>query len=924
MITLTINDREVSVYGTATILEAAASVGIKIPTLCYFKGLDSFGGCRMCLVEIERVPRLQTACTVRVTEGMVVRTESEAITAARRAMLEFLLINHPLDCPVCDKAGECDLQDLVAIYGAHEGRFLEGKRTHPENFNDPFIVRNMDRCILCTRCTRMCDGPQGAYAIAVTGRGSHSFIEPFSGGRYNCEYCGNCLTVCPVGAIMSRLHRHSYRPWYVEREVETVCGFCGVGCTMVLQMRGGSIIRTMPYVGEGAVTGSYGSAGSAAPAQGLNKGLLCVRGRFGYDYLENNERLETPLIRKKGILEPVTWDEALSYVASGLKDVKAVHGAKSIGAIASGRCTNEDNYMLQKLMRFVIGTNNIDSSARFYYSPAQSYLERIFGHGVTANLIPGIANADGVLVAGGDPTAINPILGLQVRALWRKRGKIIVVGTPSGLRRFVNYEIKPHPYLEEAVLGAIVTRLAAKKGFRGENDNIEKYIKATAMPGEQLLKKANVSKEIVDQAAEDLAMMKSAVVIIGPELMERPGASKNLFLVSAIAYLTDARIFLLSERPNYQGVIDMGCAPDILPGGRPIEADVLQHKIKDADVADHKIPEHKIKDTAWTKAPVRKGLNLFAMIEAALEGNLKALYVMGENPVFNFPDRRKIENALSKVDFLIVHDIFMTETARRADVVLPAAAWTEKDGTFTNLERRLQRVRSGIPTMPGRGSVSYHRGGGADKRPEWKTLAGIGRLMGMKENYLTSSDVWEEVSRVSTLHAGLSYDRIAGGNTIWPYGSEPFRGVEGEFEVEAPGMPPAMDDGKIYLLQERQLYHSGSITRKSKALMSISCEAHVLLNAGFAERCGLKDGDKVIVTTETGSLTLPVKTDREIPENVAYVPNNFDNVSPLGIIGYTVDGYLGSISLSGNVVTITKADGPSDAAAGEGYGDKKE
>jgi NADH-quinone oxidoreductase subunit G len=271
MITVTINDKDIQLEKPVTILEAAKAGGIKIPTLCYFEGLEKFGGCRLCVVEVEKLPKLQTACTVMVTDGMVVRTETDAIIKARRAMLEFLLINHPLDCPYCDKAGECDLQDLVAQYGPDTGRFTEGKRQHPESFDDPIIVRNMERCVTCSRCVRMCEGVQGASAISVTGRGSRSFIEPFSGGRYDCEYCGNCLTVCPVGAIMSRLHRHSYRPWFVEKEVETVCGFCGVGCSMVLQMRENSILRSIPRMGVG-----------------INKGLLCAKGRFGYDLVESN------------------------------------------------------------------------------------------------------------------------------------------------------------------------------------------------------------------------------------------------------------------------------------------------------------------------------------------------------------------------------------------------------------------------------------------------------------------------------------------------------------------------------------------------------------------------------------------------------------------------------------------------------------
>jgi predicted molibdopterin-dependent oxidoreductase YjgC len=451
-------------------------------------------------------------------DGMVVRTETEQIRVARKAMLEFLLINHPLDCPVCDKAGECELQDLVAEYGPDAGRFTEGKRQHPESFDDPIIVRNMERCVLCTRCTRMCDDLQGAYAISVTGRGSHSFVEPFSGGKYNCEYCGNCLTVCPVGAIMSRLHRHSYRPWYVERELETVCGHCGVGCSMVLQMRENTIIRTIPRFGLG-----------------LNNGLLCVRGRFGYDFVESSERLDTPLLRKDGELRPVSWEEALDHVAMKLKEIKDSHGAASIGAIASGRCTNEDNYMLQKMIRFVIGSNNIDSVARNFYAPAVMYLEEIFGQGITANLIPGIANSDGVFVLGGDPTRINPILGLQIRAAHRKGGRVITLGPPGGLSRFVNYRMAPGLRGQETLLSAIVGGLMEKKSLSGENPRVEELLRKLRVPTAGDLARLSVTEETLSQVVSDLAGMDTPVVVIGPEIALTPRPSKMLFLAGAIS-----------------------------------------------------------------------------------------------------------------------------------------------------------------------------------------------------------------------------------------------------------------------------------------------------------------------------------------------------------------------------------------------------
>ncbi|MBF0343098.1 MAG: NADH-quinone oxidoreductase subunit NuoG [Nitrospirae bacterium] len=865
MIKLTINDIEVSVETPVTILEAAEGAGIKIPTLCHFKGLEPYGGCRMCLVEIERLPRLQTSCTVHVTDGMVVRTETEVIRETRRAMLEFLLINHPLDCAVCDKAGECILQELVVQYGAHEGRFLEGKRKHPENFNDPFIVRNMERCILCSRCVRMCEDVQGAYAIAITGRGCHSFVEPFSGGRYNCEYCGNCLTVCPVGAITSRPHRHSYRPWYVENEIQTVCGFCGVGCNMILQMRGGSIMRTIPDL-----------------KSGLNRGLLCVRGRFGYDYVDSDERLSSPLIKKNGQLEPVTWEEAIGYVAQKLKDIKKAHGGKAIAGIASARCTNEDNYMLQKLIRFILGSNNIDSAARFFYAPVQSYLERMLGVGVTANLLHGIERSNGVLVVGGDPTAINPVMGVQVRLAWRHGAKVVVVGMPGGLKMFIDYEIVPSIYAEEVVLSALLSKIVKRKGLRNESYIIESKIALLKIPSSKELKAAGGSDDIIERAAKDLCAMKTPVIILGQDICQGERVSKKVFLVGAIAYLLNGRIFLMSDRPNYQGLIDMGCVPDLLPGGRPVELEVIAHKIK---------------DTAGGSTPEEKGNNAFEIIEKGFSGEFKALYVMGENPVINFPDRNKTEDALRNIEFVVVQDIFVTETAKLADVVLPAAAWSEKDGSFTNLERRIQRLRKAKTLAVG--------------KDDWRIIANIAKELGMKESYMSVRDLWSEITQKSPLHSGLTYEGMNSGQTIWPYNGKPLRESEGNFDVEGLDNLPIAEycQGEYpnqHLIPQRPLYHSGTITTKSKGILSIYPEPYLLINHKQAQQRSLNDGDRVMVYTTEGQVEVVARISKEVPECIVLMSNSFEKSGCLGMLSYQIDPVLNCLSLEATAVRIEK------------------
>ncbi len=423
MIKITINDRTFFLQEPVTVLEAAKRAGIKIPTLCHLEGLTPWGGCRLCLVEIEKIPRLQTACTVMAADGMIVRTETEEVKRARQAILEFLLINHPLECPVCDKAGECELQDAVLRYGPSSGRFKEGKRKTPEITTDPLIVRNMKRCILCTRCVRTCQELQGAEALSVINRGDRSVIEPFRGERFDCDYCGNCLSACPVGSLISRLHLHEYRPWMVDT-VEGVCGFCGVGCRLFIQKRGSTIIRTWTELGD-----------SKEP----NKGLTCRAGRFGYDFVIHEERLRSPFLRVGETRYSLPLEEIILKASSALLEIKNKWGASAIAGIGGGTLTNEDAYLFGKLIRG-IGSNNIDSVARLGYLQAQLFFEELLGPGATANRIQGIPNSEVIIIAGDDPLDTTPVLGAHIRQAFRRGAIVITTDYCQGLRRHSTYQ----------------------------------------------------------------------------------------------------------------------------------------------------------------------------------------------------------------------------------------------------------------------------------------------------------------------------------------------------------------------------------------------------------------------------------------------------------------------------------------------------
>ncbi len=702
----------------------------------------------------------------------------------------------------------------------------------------------------------MCEGVQGASAIGVISRGGHSHIEPFSGNKYDCEYCGNCVSVCPVGAIMSRLHRHSYRPWQVKENIETICPYCGVGCTVVAQVRDDVIKRVVPRIGSP-----------------VNNGMLCSRGRFGYEFVGSGDRLTVPLVKKNGVLEETTWEEAIGVVAKRLAEIKDKHGSDAVAGIASPRCTNEDNYIFQKFMRVTIGTNNIDSTARMGYAGSQWFIEKIFGQGATGNIISGLSNSDTVLVVGGDPTTVNPILGLQIRACSRKGGNVLTVGHVRGLRHFSPVELKPDRSHEAMLLEYIVAELVRVKGLPGSNPLLETKIKAVSAAAAEVTKQPGITEKVLADFMDKLAGAGTPAVVIGKDLVQSAGGGYKLFLVCAINYIINGRVYLLSDHANEQGLLDMGCAPDLLPGYRPVSYAEFRKRY----------------ESAWkTTIPEKPGLNIFEMIEAAGDNRLKAMYVMGENPVFNLPDAGNVEASLKKLEFLVVQDIFLTETGRLADVVLPALSWAEKDGTYTNMERRLQRVRKAVSR---------------EGMEDWRIITEISRNMSGKLSYADARAVFEEITKVSPLHRDLAYHDIEQGNVIYPYKGEPLRGAMEEIPVQKAA---AVADGTLTLSIDRLLFHSGTLSRKSPALIKMYSEPVARISPETAGPLSLQDGDIVRVSSKYGSFELPLVIDKDADRSVVLIPNVFEGRGALSLAGSVLDPVLKAPAINDTPVTIER------------------
>jgi NADH-quinone oxidoreductase subunit G len=633
LIHLKINDRDVEVPQGTLLIEATRRIGTEVPSFCYYPGLSLQAACRMCLVEIEKAPKLQTACTVIATEGMIVRTDSEQVRNARKYMLEFLLTNHPLDCPVCDKGGECELQDMVFRYGADTSRFVEEKIHRPEEKWSELVYYDAPRCILCFRCVRVCDEGMDVKALGVGMRGANSVIIPNREDHLECEECGMCIDICPVGALTSGTYRYKTRPWEMQY-VSTVCTHCSNGCKTTLSVRNHEILRS-----------------NNRDLSGINKDFLCVKGRFGFDFTKHAERVRQPMVRKGDKLFPVSWEEAAEAAAAKLKTVYDAGGKDSIGFIGSNRTSNEENYLLQRLARGTFGTNNIDHHRTADYTGLVTALGDRAGDSLLT--MEQLYQSKTVLLIGNDPTNQNPLVGWQIRSGIRHFGtKLFVINAK---------EIKLKRKAAQFVKISSGQEMAVFKWLAHEEGQL-----ATELVEQLVQLKAGL------EAQSDVA------IVLGAEVT---GAAIAQVVAFGSKLPGKTRYMALGDYANSRGAADMGVLPDRLPGY--------------AYVDDAKARERFEK--LWGSVISSKaGLATPQIVEAAQNGKLKALYVVGANPFAHFGT---LGYGRGKLDLLIVHEMFMTETAKVADIVFPAASAYEKDGTVTNTSGEIQLLHKAAEVM---------------------------------------------------------------------------------------------------------------------------------------------------------------------------------------------------------------------------------
>ncbi|PYV26949.1 MAG: NADH dehydrogenase (quinone) subunit G [Acidobacteria bacterium] len=715
---LTIDGKPVTVPAGTLLIEAVKQAGIEVPSFCYYPGLALQGACRMCVVAIEKMPKLQTACTTVVSNGMVVRTDNEEVKNSRKAMLEFLLTNHPLDCPVCDKGGECELQDMVFRYGAAETRFMERKLHHEEKKFSSLVYYDRPRCILCYRCIRVCDEGMDVNALGIAFRGAHSEIIPNRGDELACEECGMCIDICPVGALTSGTYRYKTRPWELTYS-GTICNHCGDGCKTTLSVRNNVVIRA-----------------NNRDHSGINSEFLCVKGRFGWDFVNSEKRLTAPLVRSNGGQQATSWEEALSLTAERVKQVIATHGSDAVAVIGSNRTTNEENYVLERFARTVLGTNNLDHHRTADYS---SLVRALTAAGATDRYasMQDVFEASSILLLGNDPTHQHPLLAYQIRQAVRQHGASLYVINSSEIKlglRQASCFVKVQPGREAEAVHAL-----SAGGGSGE----------------------------LSALRERLQQQSDAVIVFGDEVR---GAAVEELVRWGLTLPGRTRFVALGDYANSRGAADMGVLPHTLPGYFPVSDAAARERY----------------ESVWgAKIPSRPGRNIRSILAGAGSGEIKALLVFGSNPVKTF----KLDKAaLGRLNFLMVAELFLTPTAKLADVVLPATSFAEKAGTVTNTCGQVQATKK---TMRKAGT-----------RSDLEILLALARLLGQPLPYSSPDDVLREIiARVPGYAIAL-----------------PGLLVGRALATRPEGMPPELERPDLVFSSRDSLFTSGSVSQNSWAL----------------------------------------------------------------------------------------------------------
>ncbi len=878
-----IDGKELEVEKGKTILQAARESGIYIPTLCYHERLKPNVSCRICIVEVEGYDKPVTSCNTLVEDGMVIHTNTKKLNDLRKEYLKLILSYHPLDCPICDRGGSCELQDLVFRYGVESSPYEVKPEKRPSGGSVPliegWILYWPDRCVLCKRCVSACSEITGNAAIEVKGNGFETYIG-FKDESL-CRRCGECMVYCPVGALTDVVWERKVRPWEVRRVV-TTCPYCGSGCQIELSIFEGSIERV-------------GSKFDLPP----NYGNLCIKGRFALDFVESEERLKKPLIKEGSSFREVSWNEALDEAATKLKRILESKGPESVGFIASARCTNEDNYVFQKFVRTVLGSNNIDCCERLCTVPV---LFEIFGLGASTNSIDCVDDADLIVVVGSNAAEDHPVIANRIkRAVRMGKGALVVVDPrKTDFSRYASLYVSPKPgtdaFLINGLINLVISKGLVDRDFvenstEGFDELKEKVSKFTP---EFVSSVTGVDRDVLEKFSELYGKSEKAMIFYSSGITQYPGGKATVQALCNLALITGnvgkegTGINPLMGQCNLQGACDMGAVPDTFPG---------YFRVEDED-------SRKRFESLWgTTLSGKAGMNLTQMLHSK---SVSSLYVVGENPVASEPNPEAVSKFLSELDLLIVQDMFLTETAKLAHIVFPSKSFAEKEGTFTSTERMVQRVRKALDP-PG------------EAKDDWWIVCEISKRLGKDLGYTSSGEIFEEIRKAVPFYAGITYSRLEAGGIRWPCFSEDHPGervLYRSFKEKVslrfiePAEPPEEDRSyPFHLITGRVLYHfqTGTMTGRSKAARMFYPEALLEINPEDASSLQVSDGDRVKVVSKTGEIEVRAKVTDRVPKGVLFLPFHFFKESPNRLLGEVVDSETGVPYLKHCQVRVEKA-----------------
>jgi formate dehydrogenase major subunit len=918
MVTLTIDGQSVTVPEGTSLMRAAMEIGTAIPKLCATDMVDAFGSCRMCLIEIEGRPGTPASCTTPATPGLVVHTQTERLKKLRKGVMELYISDHPLDCLTCAANGDCELQDVAGAVGLRDVRYGYEGENHvfaksggaanaawmPKDESNPYFTYDPSKCIVCSRCVRACEEVQGTFALTISGRGFDSRVSPGMGESFlgsECVSCGACVQACPTATLTEKSVIEIGQP---EHSVVTTCAYCGVGCAFKAEMRGEEVVRMVPY-----------KDGKA------NRGHSCVKGRFAWGYTNHQERILNPMVREN-ITDPwreVTWDEAFNFAAAKFKGIQAKYGRDAVGGITSSRCTNEEVFVVQKLIRAGFGNNNVDTCARVCHSPTGYGLSSTFGTSAGTQDFDSVEHTDVVMIIGANPTDGHPVFASRLKKRLRAGAKLIVVDPRrTDIVRSAHIEAQHHlpllPGTNVAVLTAIahviVTEGLVDEAFVRERcdwSEFEDWAAFVAQPNhspEAVAIVTGVDPKQLRAAARLFATGGNGAIYYGLGVTEHSQGSTTVIAIANLAMATGnigrpgVGVNPLRGQNNVQGSCDMGSFPHELPGYRHISGDAVRETF----------------EAMWNvKLNKEPGLRIPNMFDAAIEGTFMGLYVQGEDILQSDPNTKHVVAALSAMECVIVHDLFLNETANYAHVFFPGSTFLEKNGTFTNAERRIQRVRK----------VMSPRNGLED----WEVTLGFAKSLGYEMNYGHPSEIMDEIAALTPTFAGVSFAKLDElGSLQWPCNEKAPLGTpvmhidgfvrgKGKFMVTeyiatdertGPRFPLLLTTGRIL-----SQYNVGAQTRRTDNVVWHQ-EDRLEMHPHDAEMRGVRDGDWCRLQSRSGETTLRALITERVAPGVVYTTFHHPTTQANVITTDYSDWATNCPEYKVTAVQISPSNGPSD------------